>query len=985
MASRKYLYFFGEGKAEGRADMKNLLGGKGANLAEMTNLGIPVPPGFTITTEMCIEYYRNKGKYPPELKQQVEKAVARVEKIMGMGFGDPHNPLLFSVRSGARSSMPGMMETVLNVGLTTKTIPGLIAQTKNSRFVYDAYRRLIMMYSDVVMEKAAGIEPKEGRGVRQQLEHEMDRVKEAKGYKSDTDLTTEDLMDLCEAFKAKIKEVLGKEFPDDPWQQLWGGIGAVFQSWNGRRAISYRRIEGIPDTWGTAVNVQTMVFGNMGDDSATGVAFTRNPATGEKIFFGEWLPNAQGEDVVAGIRTPKPINKSGKTEDTAHLESLEEAMPEAYVQLDKIQQTLEKHYRDMQDIEFTIQQKRLWMLQTRVGKRNGPAAVKMAVDMCRERLITKAEAVGRVKPSQLDELLHPMVDPNAEKTAGSLAKGLPAGPGGATGQVVFTADDAESQAKAGRKVILVRNETSPEDVHGMHAAQAILTAKGGMTSHAALVARGWGKCCIVGCGALDIDARAKEMRVAGRVLKEGDWITLNGTKGRLYEGQLRLVEPDLEHNEDYRALMKWADEIRQLGIRTNADRPQDAAQARAFGAEGIGLTRTEHMFFDPQRIRAMREMIVAETVEARRGAVMKLLPFQRQDFAGILEAMQGLPVTIRLLDPPLHEFVNLNEQQTRELAADLGITFEKLDARIKALHELNPMLGHRGCRLGIAYPEITEMQARAIFEATAELTKRGVKVLPEVMIPVVGIVAEYVNQEEIVRRVAGEVMKETGVKFKYLVGTMIEIPRACIVADKIAERAEFFSFGTNDLTQTGFGFSRDDIAGFLPYYIEHKILPEDPFQSIDQEGIGPLIAMGVERGRKARPDLKIGICGEHGGDPASIEFCHRVGLNYVSCSPFRVPIARLAAAHAVLKEKAEQAAAATAAAKKAAPKKAAPKKGAVEKVAAKKLASKKAAAKKALARKAAPKKAAAKKAAKPAARAKKALALKPVKKAAGKR
>jgi len=944
MASAKYVYFFGEGKADGRADMKNLLGGKGANLAEMVNLGIPVPPGFTITTEMCTVYYANKGKYPPELKQQVEKAVARVEKIMGMGFGNPENPLLFSVRSGARSSMPGMMETVLNVGLTSKTIPGLIAKTNNPRFVYDAYRRLIMMYSDVVMEKAAGIEPKEGKGVRHQLEHLMDRVKKAKGYKSDTDLTTEDLMVLCDQFKTKIKEVLGKEFPDDPWDQLWGGIGAVFQSWNGRRAISYRRIEGIPDAWGTAVNVQTMVFGNMGDDSATGVAFTRNPATGEKLFFGEWLPNAQGEDVVAGIRTPKPINKSGKTEDTAHLESLEEAMPEAYTQLDKIEKTLEKHYRDMQDIEFTIQQTRLWMLQTRVGKRNGPAAVKMAVEMCRERLISKEEAVGRVKPSQLDELLHPMVDPDAEKSAVSLAKGLPAGPGGATGQVVFTADDAEAQAKAGRKVILVRNETSPEDVHGMHVAQAILTAKGGMTSHAALVARGWGKCCIVGCGALDIDAAKKEMRVAGRVVREGEWITLNGTKGRVYQGQLGLAEPDVEHNEDYRALMKWADQIRRLGIRTNADRPQDAAQARAFGAEGIGLTRTEHMFFDPQRIRAIREMIVAETVEARRAAVMKLLPFQRADFAGILEAMQGLPVTIRLLDPPLHEFVNLNEQQTRELAADLGITFEKLDARIKALHELNPMLGHRGCRLGIAYPEITEMQARAIFEAAAELTKRGVKVLPEVMIPVVGIVAEYVNQEQIVRRVAAEVTKETGVKFKYLVGTMIEIPRACIVADKIAEHAEFFSFGTNDLTQTGFGFSRDDIGGFLPYYIEHKILPEDPFQSVDQEGIGELIAMGVQRGRKARPDLKIGICGEHGGDPASIEFCHRVGLNYVSCSPFRVPIARLAAAHAAIKN---------------APKKAAAKK-VVKKTAAKKVAAKKAV------KKAAPKKAAkpAKKAAK---------------------
>jgi len=937
MATKKYLYFFGEGKAEGRADMKNLLGGKGANLAEMVNLGIPVPPGFTITTDICTIYYQHRGKYPPQLKTDVEKAVARVEKIMSMGFGDPQNPLLFSVRSGARSSMPGMMETVLNIGLTTKTIPGLIAKTNNPRFVYDAYRRLIMMYSDVVMEKAAGVEPEEGKAVRQQLEHEMDRVKKAKGYKSDTDLTAEDLKQLCEAFKAKIKEVVGKEFPDDPWEQLWGGIGAVFQSWNGKRAVSYRRIEGIPDMWGTAVNVQAMVFGNMGDDSATGVAFTRNPATGEKIFYGEWLPNAQGEDVVAGIRTPKPINKAGKTEDTAHLSSLEEMMPEPYRQLDKIQRTLESHYRDMQDIEFTIQQKRLWMLQTRVGKRNGPAAVKMAVEMCRERLISKEEAVGRIKPSQLDELLHPMVDPKAEQTAVALAKGLPAGPGGATGQMVFTADDAETQAKTGRKVILVRNETSPEDVHGMHAAQAILTAKGGMTSHAALVARGWGKCCIVGCGALDIDAQKKELRVNGRILREGDWITLNGTKGRVYQGQLRLVEPDLEHNTDYLALMKWADEIRKLGIRTNADRPQDAAQARAFGAEGIGLTRTEHMFFDPKRIRAMREMIIAETLEARRAAVMKLLPFQKQDFIGILEVMQGLPVTIRLLDPPLHEFVNLTEQQIRELAAELGVPLEKLAARIEALHELNPMLGHRGCRLGIAYPEITEMQARAIFEAAAELAKRKIKVLPEVMVPVVGIVAEFVNQEKIIRRVADEVMKEYGVKFKYLVGTMIEIPRACIVADEIAERAEFFSFGTNDLTQTGFGFSRDDIGGFLPYYLQHKILPDDPFQTIDQEGVGELVAMGVERGRKARPDLKIGICGEHGGDPASIEFCHRVGLNYVSCSPFRVPIARLAAAHAALKEKAEKTAARKRAAKKAAKSRAANK---AARIAAKKVAKK---------------------------------------------
>jgi pyruvate,orthophosphate dikinase len=881
--------------------MKNLLGGKGANLAEMVNLGIPVPPGFTITTEVCTAYYENNRKYPPELKDQVEKSVRRVEKIMGMGFGDAQNPLLYSVRSGARSSMPGMMETVLNVGLTTKTIPGLIAKTKNPRFVWDAYRRLIMMYSDVVMEKAAGIEPAEGQAIRGQLEHIMEAMKKSRGAKSDTDLKGRSLEKLSEQFKARIKEVLGKDFPDDPWEQLWGGVGAVFQSWNGRRAISYRRIEGIPDAWGTAVNVQAMVFGNMGEDSATGVAFTRNPATGENKFYGEWLPNAQGEDVVAGTRTPNPLNKATKTEDTAHLPSLEEAMPPVYKQLVAIRNKLEKHYTDMQDIEFTIQQGRLWMLQTRVGKRNGPAAVKMAVDMATERLISKEEAVSRVKPNQIDELLHPMVDPQAELKAKALAKGLPAGPGGATGQIVFTADDAEAQAKAGRKVILVRNETSPEDVHGMHVAEAILTAKGGMTSHAALVARGWGKCCIVGAGALHIEAARKQMSVDGKSYTEGDWVTLNGTKGRVYEGQLPLVEPDLERNKEYAILMKWADRIRTLGIRTNADRPADAAQARAFGAEGIGLTRTEHMFFDPQRIRAMREMIVAENEQQRRAAVMKLLPFQREDFRGILEAMQGLPVTIRLLDPPLHEFVTLTEEQTRELAGELGVSYEKLDARAKSLHELNPMLGHRGCRLGITYPEITEMQARAIFEATAELTKNKVKVLPEVMVPLIGTVAEFTNQEDIIRRVAAQVMKETGVKFKYLVGTMIEIPRAALVADKIAEHAEFFSFGTNDLTQMTFGYSRDDVGGFLPDYINKKIVPEDPFQSIDQEGVGQLIQVGVERGRSARPDLKVGICGEHGGDPSSIDFCHRVGMNYVSCSPFRVPIARLAAAHAAIK------------------------------------------------------------------------------------
>ena len=898
---KKSVYFFSEGKADGNASMKELLGGKGANLAEMCNLGIPVPPGFTVTTEMSTYYYQNNKKVPKELEAEVDEALAKVEKIMGAKFGDVENPLLYSVRSGARSSMPGMMETVLNIGLTSKTIKGMIAQTQNERFVYDAYRRLIAMYSDVVMEKAAGIEKQDGHGIREQLEHELDKMKKAKGYKVDTDLTADDLKALVEIYKEKVKQVLGKPFPDNPKEQLWGGIKAVFQSWMGKRAISYRRIENIPDEWGTAVNVQAMVFGNMGDDSATGVAFTRNPATGENVFFGEWLSNAQGEDVVAGLRTPNPINQAGKTEDTEHLSSLEEAMPKLYKQLDGIQKKLEKHYKDMQDIEFTIQKGRLWMLQTRTGKRNGPAAVRMAVEMGEQKLIDKKTALMRVKPSQLDELLHPMVDPEAEKKATELAKGLPAGPGGANGMVVFTADDAEAWAKQGKKVILVRNETSPEDVHGMHVAAAILTAKGGMTSHAALVARGWGKCCIVGCSALQIETSKKQMTVNGRVLKEGDWISLNGTKGRVYDGRLDLVEPDPEKNKYYKTLMTWADEVRELGIRTNADSPKDAAQARAFGAEGIGLTRTEHMFFDPQRIMAMREMIVAENEADRRKAVMKLLPFQRNDFYGILKAMAGLPVTIRLLDPPLHEFVNLDEKQINELSKKLDISEAKLKTRVDSLHELNPMLGHRGCRLGIAYPEITEMQARAIFEATADLTKEGVKVYPEVMVPLTGIYTEFTNQKAIIDLVAKEVMKEKNVKFKYLVGTMIEIPRACVTANEIAETAEFFSFGTNDLTQTTFGFSRDDIGGFLPYYIEHNILPNDPFQSLDQNGVGQLVEMGVKRGRSVRADLKIGICGEHGGDPDSIDFCHRTGLNYVSCSPFRVPIARLAAAHAVIK------------------------------------------------------------------------------------
>jgi pyruvate,orthophosphate dikinase len=901
--SGKYVYAFGGGKADGKAEMKELLGGKGANLAELANLGIPVPPGFTITTEVCNYYYKHKKSYPPQLKNEVKKALSKVESIMKSKFGDPENPLLLSVRSGARSSMPGMMETVLNVGLNEKTIKGLIAKTGNERFAYDAYRRLIMMYSDVVMEKAAGIEPDEGKGVRVQLDHVMEAMKKKLGIIQDTDLTAADLKELVKVFKTKVKQVLGKEFPDDPYEQLWGGIGAVFQSWNGKRAISYRRIEGIPDEWGTAVSVQSMVFGNMGDHSATGVAFTRNPATGEDIFYGEWLINAQGEDVVAGLRTPNPLNVMNKTDDTKHLKSLEEDMPKLYKELTGIRNKLEKHYRDMQDLEFTIQEGRLWMLQTRTGKRNGQAAVKMAVEMAKKKLISEATAVLRVRPTQLDELLHDMLDPAEERKAHVLAKGLPAGPGGGTGQVVFTADDAEAWVKDGKKVILVRNETSPEDVHGMHIAEAILTAKGGMTSHAALVARGWGKCCIVGCSALEIDMNKKLMNVNGRTIKEGDWISLNGSTGRVYEGKIPSIRPDLAVNKEYTQLMKWADKIRKLGVRTNADRPQDAAQARAFGAEGIGLTRTEHMFFGPERILAIREMIVAENEQDRRKAIMKLLPFQREDFMGILEAMQGLPVTIRLLDPPLHEFVTLDKDQTQELAKQLGITVKKLKARIDSLHELNPMLGHRGCRLGIAYPEITEMQARAIFEAAAELTKKGIKVYPEVMVPLVGSAAEYNHQEAIIRRMADEVMKERRVKLNYLVGTMIEIPRAALTANEIAKTAEFFSFGTNDLTQTTFGISRDDIGGFLPIYLDRKIFPEDPFQSLVESGVGQLVEMGTKKGRSTRPKLKVGICGEHGGYPRSIDLCHRVGMDYVSCSPFRIPIARLEAAHAALNNK----------------------------------------------------------------------------------
>ena len=896
----KYVYFFGDGKADGKAEDKNMLGGKGANLAEMTNIKIPVPPGFTLTTNLCMDYLSD-GVYPDELKQEVQNAIKKVESIMGQEFGDPENPLLVSIRSGARQSMPGMMETVLNVGLTDKTIPGLIKKTNNPRFVYDAYRRLITMYSDVVMEKSEGIDPGPGQGIREQLEEIMDHMKTERGVTDDTELTADDLRELCNQFKAKVKETLGSDFPDDPSSQLWGGISAVFKSWSGKRAVSYRKIENIPNEWGTAVNVQTMVFGNMGDNSATGVAFTRNPATGENVFYGEWLINAQGEDVVAGIRTPYPLNSSTKTAETDELPGLDQSMPEVYAQLDSIRLKLENHYRDMQDIEFTIQNGKLWMLQTRVGKRNGGAAIRIACEMQSENLITGEEAILRVSPDQLDEIMHSMVDPSSEKEAELLAKGLPAGPGGGVGQVVFSADIAEEWAKKGLSVILVRNETSPEDVHGMHAAKAILTAKGGMTSHAALVARGWGKCCIVGCSALQINYADNRMLINDEIIKEGDWLTLNGSTGKVYTGKLNLIEPDLSSNKYYGILMEMTNSIKRLGIRANAESPDDAKQAREFGAKGIGLCRTEHMFFDPERVLAVREMIIATEVSRRREAIMKLLPFQREDFKGILAAMSPYPVTIRLLDPPLHEFMTLNDRQKNELAKELSISLEALENRIKGLEELNPMLGHRGCRLGIAYPEITEMQSRAIFEATAELMKENVEVAPEVMIPLVGTYKEYEHQEALVRKIAEDVKSESGENFSYLVGTMIELPRAALTANEIAEKAEFFSFGTNDLTQTTYGFSRDDIGGFLPEYLERGILEHDPFQSLDQTGVGELVKIGVERGREVRNDLKIGICGEHGGDPESISFCNSMGLDYVSCSPYRVPIARLAAAQAELK------------------------------------------------------------------------------------
>jgi len=900
LSDAKHVYSFGGGTADGKSEMKNLLGGKGANLAEMASLGIPVPPGFTLTTEVCTYFYDNDRTYPATLEAAADAAMAKVEEVMGTKFGDPTDPLLMSVRSGARSSMPGMMETVLNVGLCSATIPGLIAKTGNPRFVYDAYRRLIMMYSDVVMEKAAGIEPEEGQGIRQQLDRMLEEVKEAGGYASDADISAEDLEKLAEGFKAKVKEVLGKDFPDDPREQLWGGIGAVFSSWNGKRAVSYRRIEGIPDDWGTAINVQAMVFGNMGNDSATGVAFTRNPATGENKFYGEWLANAQGEDVVAGIRTPNPLNEDTKNEQNEHLPSLQVAMPEIYEQLFAIRNQLENHYTDMQDIEFTIQDGRLWMLQTRVGKRTGTAALNMAMDMLSERLIDKQTAVLRVKPEQLDELLHPIVDPAAEASADLIAKGLPAGPGGAVGQIVFSADDAVKWAKEGKTVLLVREETNPEDVEGMRAAIGILTGRGGMTSHAALVARGWGKCCIVGAGTLDIDVIGKKIKVDGKVFSEGDVLTLNGTRGLVFAGELSMI--DATENPRFMDFMKFADEIRVMNVRTNAETPEDARTAIEFGAEGIGLFRTEHMFYgtgSEEPLFLLRKMIMSGSESERRAALDELYPFVKRDMKATLDVMGERPVTIRLLDPPLHEFVPQSADERAKLGSALGIDTAELDRRAEELHEMNPMMGHRGVRLGVTFPEITEMQIRAILEAAAELRQDGKMCFPEIMVPVTGMKAELEDQLAIAKKVHAEACSKYGVdEIEHLYGTMIEIPRACLTADEIAETVEFFSFGTNDLTQMTFGFSRDDIGGFLPDYLDKKILPVDPFQVLDRDSVGVLVQTAIEKGRSTRPGLKIGICGEHGGEPNSVEFCHLVGMDYVSCSPYRVPVARLAAAHA---------------------------------------------------------------------------------------
>jgi len=905
----KYVYFFGGGRADGNESMKNLLGGKGANLAEMAghpSLRLPVPPGFTITTDVCTYYYAHEKKYPTELAKQVATALTGVEKLMGKKFGDAKNPLLLSVRSGARKSMPGMMDTVLNIGLNDETVIGLIEKTGNPRFAYDAYRRLIMMYADVVMEKAAGIEPKNGKGIRKVLDEMLEEVKDANGYRQDTELTAGDLRELVGRFKVKVLEVLGSPFPEEPLEQLWGGIGAVFMSWNGKRAIDYRRIERIPDDWGTAVNVQSMVFGNMGEKSATGVAFTRNPGTGENQFYGEFLINAQGEDVVAGIRTPAPINDYSRHDQSRDAPSLEDAFPEIYRQLFDIQVRLEKHYRDMQDIEFTIENEKLFMLQCRVGKRNGTAAVRMAVEMYNDKFIDINTALMRVAPNQLVELLLPMLDPDAEKKTTPIAKGLPAGPGGATGRAVFDSETAVEWTERGEKVILVREETSPEDVDGMHKAEAILTSKGGMTSHAALVARGWGKCCIVGCP--EIEVGSSSLRTEdGVVIREGEWISLNGTRGLIYEGKLPLVDVDIEHNDSFAQLMAMCDKVRRLRIRTNADTPHDALKAVQLGAEGIGLFRTEHMFYgegSEKPLFLLRKMIMSKTVEERIAALGELSVFVKNDIRKTMEALNGLPITIRLLDPPLHEFVPHSEDKLVAMANELGIDVGEVRKRGDALRETNPMLGLRGVRLGVTFPEISEMQIRAIFEAAAECISEGKQAHPEIMIPVTCHVNELENQKAIVNKIYTEVCTKYGVdKIPYMFGTMIEIPRAALVAHRMATVAEFFSFGTNDLTQMSFGFSRDDIGSFLPEYLTNKLLKNDPFQTLDQVGVGELIKIGIERGRNTRPQLKVGICGEHGGDAESVKFCHHIGMNYVSCSPFRVPIARLASAQAEVEDR----------------------------------------------------------------------------------
>ncbi len=904
-ASAKYVYYFGGNKADGKADMKNLLGGKGANLAEMVNLKLPVPAGFTITTEVCTYYYDNKQTYPKSLNKEIEDNLKKLEKEMGAKFGDPDNPLLVSVRSGARASMPGMMDTVLNLGLNDVTVQGLIKKSNNPRFAYDSYRRFVAMYGDVVLD----LKP-EGKDDIDPFEEILEKKKKEKKVKLDIELTVDDLKDLVKKFKARIKEIKGIDFPEDPKDQLMGAIGAVFGSWMNNRAIIYRKLNNIPESWGTAVNVQAMVFGNMGEESGTGVAFTRDAANGENIFYGEFLMNAQGEDVVAGIRTPLPIIQ------------LKDKDPHSYQQLLDIRKILENHYRDMLDIEFTIQNRKLYMLQCRVGKRTAMAAMKIAVDMVKEKLIKPEEALMRVEPDQLNQLLRPVFDLKEKKKALDggklLAKGLNAGPGAAAGKIVFNAEDAVEAAKKGEKVVLVRIETSPEDIAGMNASEGILTARGGMTSHAALVARQMGKVCVAGCGSLLIDYKARTLKIEGKtkVLKEGDFISIDGSTGEVIEGKIpskpsevvevlinKTLKPeDAPTYQIYNQIMTWADKFRRLNIRTNADQPDQSSNAVAFGAEGIGLCRTEHMFFEEGKIGPMREMILADTVENRKKALNKLLPLQRKDFEGIFKAMDGRPVTVRTIDPPLHEFLPHAMAEQQELAKQMGISYEKVKARVDQLHEFNPMLGFRGCRLGLIYPEITEMQSRAIFEAAANIKKAGQEVLPEVMIPLVGHVKELKNQETIVRRVAEEVMKEKGVTFKYLVGTMIEIPRGAVTAGEIAEVAEFFSFGTNDLTQTTLGVSRDDAGRFLPSYVDHDIYQVDPFVSIDRGGVGYLMRHAVENGRNTRKGIKLGICGEHGGDPSSVEFCHELGLNYVSCSPFRVPIARLAAARAALRE-----------------------------------------------------------------------------------